>query len=97
LDPDQWPEPDRDAITDKAAFEREVADRLASMLRNFDPEKGQYAISLAGSYPDTKIKVSGRNIRTREPTDWEFDLWELWQPYEQAEGTAVVVYAQLAV
>ena len=29
--------------------------------------------------------------------DWEFDLWELWQPYEQAGGTAVVIYAQLAV
>ena len=97
MDQDQWPDPDPDAITDKGAFEREVADRLASMLRSFDPEMGEYVISLASSYPDTKIKISGRNIRTGRPMDWEFDLWELWQPYEQAGGTAVVIYAQLAV
>lgn len=59
MDPDQWPDPDPDAITDKGAFEREVADSLASMLLKFDPEMGEYAISLAAPTPIRRSKSQG--------------------------------------
>jgi hypothetical protein len=67
------------------------------MLRKFDPEKGDYAVELEGSFPDTKIKIAGCNIRTEEPTEWEFRLWDFWEDWGTVNGTATVIYAQLAV
>jgi hypothetical protein len=98
-DSDEWaPEPpDPDAITDKGAYEQAIADDLAAKLKAFDPETGDYAISVVGSYPDTKLRVQGRNIRTWEPIKWEFALWEFWKDWGDVNGTATVIYAQLAV
>ena len=91
------PEPNPDAIDDKSAYEQAIADDLAAKLKTFDPDKGDYVMSLVGSYPETKLKVSGLNIRTGEPSVWEFALWEFWKDWGDINGTATVIYAQLAV
>jgi hypothetical protein len=91
------PKADPDAIDDKGAYEQAIADELSAKLKAFDPNKGEYSISIIGSYPDTKLKVSGLNIRTEQPTEWEFVVWEFWQEWGDIEGTAAVIYAQLAV
>jgi hypothetical protein len=88
---------DPETISDKPAYERAVADDLAAKLKAFDPEKGEYAITVFGSYPDTKIKVEGRNIRTWEPMEWEFALWDFLGAPGTPDDTAIVIYAQLAV
>ena len=89
--------PDPDTITEKAAHEQAIADDLAAKLKAFDPQMGDYVISVVGSYPDTKLKVAGRNIRTGRPMEWEFALWEFWEDCGDIDGTATVIYAQLAV
>jgi hypothetical protein len=91
------PEPNPDAIDDKGAYEQAIADDLAAKLKAFDPQEGDYSISLAGSYPNTKLKVSGPNIRTGKAMEWEFAIWEFWQDWGDINGTATVIYAQLAV
>jgi hypothetical protein len=88
---------DPDTITDKDAYERAVADDLAAKLKAFDPEKGDYAITVVGSYPGTKLQVNGRNIRTGQLTDWEFALWEFLSAPGTPEDTATILYAQMAV
>jgi hypothetical protein len=88
--------PHPDAILDKRTYEQAIADDLAAKLRAFDPDMGEYAITVVGSYPDTKLKVSGRNIRTGQPTEWEFALWEFWDEWGTVNGTSTVIYAQLA-
>jgi hypothetical protein len=86
-----------ETIRDKGSYEHVVADDLAAKLRAFDPEKGDYVITLVGSYPDTKLKVSGCNIRTGDPMEWEFAIWDFLSAPGTAEDTATIIYAQLAV
>jgi hypothetical protein len=88
---------DPDTITDKPAYEQAVAGDLAANLKAFNPDKGDYAIAVVGFYPDTKLKVSGRNIRTGEPMEWEFALWDFLGDPGTPEDTAIVIYAQMAV
>jgi hypothetical protein len=89
--------PDPDTITEKPAYEQAIADDLAAKLKAFDPQMGDYVISVIGSYPDTQLRVAGRNIRTGRPMEWEFALWEFWEDSGDIDGTATVIYAQLAV
>jgi hypothetical protein len=88
--------PDPGAITDKRAHEQAVADRLAGMLKAWHPDLGEYSVALVGSYPDTRLKVSGLNVRTERPMQREFTLWDFWQDWGTVDGTATVIYAQLA-
>jgi hypothetical protein len=90
-------EPNPDAIDDKGAYEQSIVEDLAAKLKAFDPDKGDYVISLSGSYPETKLEVSGLNIRTEQPMEWEFELWKFWKDWGEINGTATVIYAQLAV
>jgi hypothetical protein len=89
-------DPDPETIPDKAVYELAIADDLAGRLKMSHPELGTYSISLVGSYPGTRMKVSGRNVRTEQPTEWEFALWDIWQDWGTVNGTATVIYANLA-
>jgi hypothetical protein len=90
------PNADSDTIADKPAYEHAIADDLAGKLKAFDPEMGDYSIVVIGSYPDTKLQVSGRNIKTGRPMEWAFPLWELWRDWGNVNGTATVIYANMA-
>lgn len=89
-------EPDPDTIPDKRAYEQAIAEALAKMLRTFDPGLGEHDMTLVGSYPDTILRVSGPNIRTRQPDSWELAVWDFWQEWGNVNGTVTVLYAQLA-
>jgi hypothetical protein len=58
--------------------------------------QGVRSIVVIGSYPDTKLQVSGRNIKTGRPMEWAFPLWELWRDWGNVNGTATVIYANMA-
>ena len=90
------PNHDPDGVTDKAACEREIAADLAAWLSNAHGDLGPYEMAILGSYPDTILKVSGRNIRTEKPAQWEFALWDAWRDWGNVSGTVTVLYAALA-
>jgi len=94
---DEWaPDPpDPDAIEDKLAYEQAVAARLASLLERNDANKGPYTIELVGSYPDTKLKVSGLGLASRRPMKWEFELWDLWEEDGTILGTGALIWANM--
>jgi hypothetical protein len=90
---------DRDpaTIADKGAYEQAVAGNLARKLNAWDADKGDFAITVVGSYPDTKLKVKGCNIRTGKPMEWDFALWDYLSDPGTPVDTATIIYAQMAV
>jgi hypothetical protein len=90
-------DPDPDTIADKPAFERGVADELAARLARSEPDRGDYLIRLSGSYPDTEVQVSGRNVRTGDPDEWRFRVWEFFTLPPNAAAAAEVMHANMAV
>lgn len=89
-------DPDPEAIPDKRAYEQTIADDLSERLRASHPGLGDHEMALVGSYPDTMLEVSGLNIRTEEPANWRFAVWDFWQDWGTVDGTVTVLYAQLA-
>ena len=87
---------DADTIADKRGFERAVADDLAAKLKAWHPENGSYTIAVTGSYPVTKLHVTGLNVRTDEPSEWGFALWDFLSS-GTPDDTATIIYAQMAV
>ncbi len=90
--------PDPSAVADKRAFEEETAGWVKRMAAS--QGEGDYQVELVGSYPDTLLRIAGRNVRTSTPSTWQFSFWELWEEagdYQSPSGTAIVICAQLAV
>jgi hypothetical protein len=97
-DSDEWaPDPlDPDAIPDKRAFELEIVARLTSMLKRNDSDMGDFAIDLAGSYPDTTVRVSGRGLKSGRPMNWDFELWWMWaNGGDDIDGTATLLWSNM--